>query len=159
MASGKTTIARLLADQLAYEFIDTDQLIEERCGQTIAEIFREKGETGFRALEAGVAHELGRKKGLVIATGGGLVLYPANVAALRARGRIFCLVATPEAIMARASRDMSVRPLLAGSNPRERIMTLMKEREKAYMEFTQVETTGKTPDEVVRNLLEHLDGY
>jgi len=158
MATGKTTIGRLLAGQLGYEFVDTDHLIEDRCGQTIAEIFREKGETAFRAMEADIARELGDKEGLVIATGGGLVLYPANVAALKSQGRIFCLLATPEAIMARVSRDASVRPLLEGPNPMERIMGLMKDREKTYMHFTQVETTGKTPDEVVRILLAHLDG-
>jgi len=158
MASGKTTIGRLLAGRLGYEFVDTDHLIEDRCDQTIAEIFREKGETAFRTMEADVARELGDKEGLVIATGGGLVLYPANVAALRIQGRIFCLVATPEVIMARASRDASVRPLLAGPNPKERIMELMKDRAKTYMGFTQVETTGKTPDEVVGILLAHLDG-
>ena len=156
MATGKTTIGRLLARQLGYEFIDTDYLIEDRCGQTIAEIFREKGETVFRAMEADVARELGDKVGLVIATGGGLVLDPANVTALKKQGRIFCLVATPEAILDRASRDAVVRPLLADSSPMEQITELMKAREKAYLHFTQVETAGKTPDEVVRILLSHF---
>ncbi|RLC17735.1 MAG: bifunctional shikimate kinase/shikimate dehydrogenase, partial [Deltaproteobacteria bacterium] len=119
------------------------------------EIFREKGETVFRAMEADVSRELGDKAGLVIATGGGLVLDPANVAALRSQGRIFCLVATPGAIMDRVFRDAAARPLLTGSNPMERITELMRDREKAYLHFTQVETTGKTPDEVVRILLSH----
>lgn len=153
MATGKTTIGRLLAGELGYKFVDTDHLIEDRCGQTIAEIFREKGEAVFRAMEADIARELGDKEGFVIATGGGLVLDPASVAALRSRGRIFCLVATPEAIMDRASRDAVVRPLLAGPNPMERITERMKDREKAYIHFIQLETTGKTPDEVVRILL------
>ena len=156
MATGKTSIGRLLAGQLGYEFVDTDHLIEDRCGQTIADIFQEKGETVFRSMEADVARELGGKEGLVIATGGGLVLDPANVAAIKSQGRIFCLVATSEAIMDRASRDTAARPLLVGTNPMERIMKLMKEREKAYMHFTQVDTTGKTPDEVVGILLAHL---
>jgi shikimate kinase len=153
MATGKTTIGRLLAGELGYEFIDTDHLIEDRCGQTIAEIFREKGEAVFRTMEADVARELGGKEGLVIATGGGLILDPANVAALKRQGRIFCLVATPEAILERASRDAVVRPLIEDPTPLERIKELMKDREKAYMHFTQVESTGKTADEVVRILL------
>jgi shikimate kinase len=156
MATGKTTIGRLLAGKLGYAFVDTDHLIEDRCGQTVAEIFQVKGETVFRSMEADVARELGRKVGLVIATGGGLVLDPANVAALKNRGRIFCLTATPEAIMDRASRYAAVRPLLVGTNPMRRIVALMKEREKAYMRFTQVNTTGKTPDEVVGILLAYL---
>lgn len=153
MASGKTTIGKRLAGLLGYLFVDTDRLIEQRCGQTIADIFRDKGEAVFRRMEAEIAQELGRKKGLVIATGGGLILDPVNVAALERQGRIFCLVATPETIMDRASRDATVRPLLAGPNPRARIAELIKERQKDYMQFTQLQTTGKTPDEVLRTLL------
>ena len=89
MATGKTTIGRLLAGALDYEFVDTDHLIQDRCGQTIADLFREKGEAVFRRMEADVARELGRKEGLVIATGGGLVLDPANVEALENRGADF----------------------------------------------------------------------
>ncbi|MDC3237202.1 shikimate kinase [bacterium] len=156
MATGKTTIGKLLAGQLGYEFVDTDHLIENRCGQTVAEIFQEKGETVFRAMETEVARELGEKEGLVIATGGGLVLNPVNVTALEIQGRIFCMVATPGDILKRASRDTAVRPLLQGKNPEERITELMQARKEAYSHFAQVETTGKTPDEVTAMLLFRL---
>jgi len=153
MATGKTTIGRLISEQLDYEFVDTDLLIENRYGQKITEIFREKGEAVFRTMEMDVARELGRKERLVIATGGGLVLNPINVAALNKQGLIFCLVATPEDILERASCDGAVRPLIEGPNPMERITKLMKEREGVYRHFTQVETTGKSPEEVVEMLL------
>jgi shikimate kinase len=156
MATGKSTIGRLLAGELGYEFIDTDHLIEDRRGQTIAEIFREKGEAFFRAMEADLAGELGDKEGLVIATGGGMLLDPANVAALERRGRIFCLSASPETILDRVSRDPTVRPLLTSPDPLARITELMQAREAAYLRFTRLETSGKSPQEVVGMLLAQL---
>jgi shikimate kinase len=107
-------------------------------------------------METDIARELGKKQGLVIATGGGLVLNPINVAALEKRGRIFCLVASPEEILERVSRDNVVRPLIEDPTPMKRITELMKGREEVYGHFTQVETTGKTPDELVGILLSHL---
>jgi shikimate kinase len=107
-------------------------------------------------METDIARELGKKEGLVIATGGGLVLNPVNVTALEKQGRIFCLVASPEEILARVSRDKVVRPLIQDPTPMKRITELMKAREGVYGRFTQVETTGKTPDELVGVLLSHL---
>lgn len=156
MATGKTTIGKRLATRLGYTFVDTDRMIEDRCGQTIADIFHEKGEDAFRSMETDIAQELGEKEGLVIATGGGLVLNPINVTALEKRGRIFCLVAGPEDILARASRDKVVRPLIDDPAPMKRIKELLNDREEVYRHFTQVETTGKTPDELVGILLSHL---
>jgi shikimate kinase len=156
MATGKTTIGKLLAGQLGYDFVDTDHLIEDRCGQTVAEIFQKKGETVFRNLETDIARELGEMEGLVIATGGGMLLNPVNVSALEIQGRIFCLVARPKDIVKRASHDTVVRPLIQGTNPEERITELMLERDAVYSHFTQVETTGKTPEEVVAVLLSQI---
>ena len=82
MGTGKTTIGRLVAEKLNYEFIDTDQLIEEQIGCTIAEFFRVKGEAAFRKLEAELAQELSHREGLVISTGGRMMLDPVNAAAL-----------------------------------------------------------------------------
>jgi shikimate kinase len=70
MATGKTTVGKGLAEQLGYAFVDTDELIAERSGQTVAEIFREKGEAAFRRMEAENARELGEKDGLFGSTGG-----------------------------------------------------------------------------------------
>ena len=154
MATGKTTVGKMLAEQLKYEFVDTDDLIVERCGQTVAEIFREKGEAAFRRMESEIAQELGEKEGFVVSTGGRLMLDPANAAALSRRGRVFCLVATPEDILQRVERDTQVRrPLLEVSNPIERIVDLMQQREDDYGRFPQMVTSQKTPDEVTRNMV------
>jgi shikimate kinase/3-dehydroquinate synthase len=153
MATGKTTVGRLLADHLGYAFVDTDQLIEARCGRSIAELFRERGEAAFRALEADIARELGARDGLVVSTGGRLMLDPDNAAALSRNGRVFCLVATPEEIMDRVTLDTRhKRPLLEVPNPMERIVELLGARKDQYGRFPQLLTSDKTAEEVTTYL-------
>ncbi len=154
MATGKTTVGKQLAAQLGYVFVDTDELIAERSGQSVAEIFREKGEAAFRRMESEIAQELGEKEGLVISTGGGLMLNPVNATALGRRGRVFCLVATPEEILQRVESDAHVRrPLLEVPDPIERIVELLQQREEDYGRFPQMVTSARTPGEVARNLV------
>lgn len=155
MATGKTTVGKLLADQLDYEFVDTDELIMERSGQSVAEIFREKGEASFREMEAAVARELGEKEGLVVSTGGRFMLDPDNAAALGKSGRVFCLLAAPEDILNRVTKDKHVkRPLLDVPNPMARIVELLEQREEDYSQFVQLETSASTPDEVTRKIID-----
>ncbi len=100
MGTGKSTVGRLLAGRMGREFVDTDDLIAQRDGRSIADIFNDDGETHFRDLEAQVAAELAERRGLVIATGGRLMLDPDNAAALGATGPVFCLSAEPAVIVA-----------------------------------------------------------
>lgn len=153
MGTGKTTVGRLLADQLGYRFVDTDVLIEERHGP-IPGIFATQGEEGFRAIERGVAAELAAQTGLVVSTGGRMMLDPANVRALSAGGRVFCLVATPEEVFERVTGDTSgvERPLLEVPDPRQRIVELMSEREPGYRRFPQLVTDARTPGAVAQDL-------
>ena len=154
MGTGKTTVGKLLAAQLGYAFVDTDQVIEAQAGRSIPSIFAELGEAAFRQIERDVASQLAARDGLIISTGGGMMLDPANVAALSHTGRIFCLVATPEEILSRIQTDdQHVRPLLQGPNPSERITELLSQREQAYGRFQQIHTTGKQPNEVAHDLL------
>ncbi len=154
MGCGKTTVGGLLARKLNYDFIDTDQLIEARSAMTVQEIFTTKGEKSFRDMESALARELGGAEGLVISTGGGLMLNPENAAALSANGRIFCLVATPEEILKRISPDRNNRrPLLETADPLTKIIELIKAREKCYSQFIQINTSDKTPREVTEHLL------
>jgi shikimate kinase len=156
MGTGKTTVGRLMAQRLNYEFIDTDRLIEERIGCTIAEFFCHQGEAAFRKLEGELAQELSKCRGLVISTGGRMMLDRANAAALGKTGRVFCLVATPEEILQRVSMDKNERPLLQGPDPLEKIVALLQEREPGYRAFTQIQTGAKTPAAIVDELLNSL---
>jgi shikimate kinase / 3-dehydroquinate synthase len=154
MGTGKTTVGQLLARQLGYDFVDTDVLIEQRTGKTIPEIFEQMGEAAFRKMEADLARELANRQGVVISTGGRLMLDPDNAAALARTGRVFCLVATPEEILDRVTKDSDhERPLLEVSDPMERIVELMRDRKADYGRFAQMQTSRKSPDMVSRNLI------
>jgi shikimate kinase len=157
MGTGKTTVGTLLAKRLQYRFVDTDQLIEQRCGMTVHEVFRTRGEQVFRDMEAETARELGGGEGVVISTGGRLMLDPANAQALTAKGRVFCLVATPEEILHRVSADNGgKRPLLDSANPLARVVELLEERRGGYAQFTQITTSGRSPQQIVSQILEIL---
>ncbi len=153
MGTGKTTVGRLLAAELGFEFVDTDVLIEQRHGP-IPAIFADQGEQAFRDIERGIAAELASRTGLVISTGGRMMLDPANVRALSANGRVFCLVATPEEVFDRVTNDPSRvdRPLLRVPDPRQRIVELMTERDPEYRRFPQLITDQLTPEAVARDL-------
>jgi len=153
MGTGKTTVGRLVAEHPGREFVDTDLVIEERHGP-IQEIFERRGESGFRDIERGLAAELGQRKGLVIATGGRMLLDPENLRVLRENGRIYCLVATPEEIYRRVAGDSShvSRPLLDGEDPKQRIIELLDERRPDYARFTQLMTDQVEPDVIAQEL-------
>ena len=153
MGTGKSTVGRLLADRFGFDFVDTDQLIEERHG-SIRTIFAEQGEAAFRALERELAAELAERSQVVIATGGRLMLDPENIASLGAGGRVFCLVADPGEIERRivAEADTIERPLLAAADPRARINELLAERRSGYARFTQVATDGRTPEDIAAEI-------
>lgn len=109
MGCGKTTCANLLSKKLNRPVVDTDTLIVERENRSISDIFAAEGEKYFRDLETAVAHEIGQNSGLIIATGGGLLLREENVAALRKNGVVFWLKRDPASTF--ASESMDGRPL------------------------------------------------
>lgn len=148
MGTGKTTVGRLLAERLGMAFVDTDELIVARDGRAISDIFEQEGELFFRDLEGEVAAELAGRQGLVIATGGRLMLDRENAAVLGRTGHVFCLRAAPEVILARLAPDGDRRPLIKGDDPEGRVRELLRVRAPLYGRFRPVETTGKSPEEV-----------
>src|SRR5882762_1142692 len=124
MGTGKTSVARLVADQLRFSFLDTDQLIEERAGKSIRDIFAQEGEAAFREYERSMVTELSARKNTVIAAGGGLVVNEENLASLKRHALVVCLWASPEAIWERV-RNQTHRPLLNDPDPLARIRQLL----------------------------------
>jgi shikimate kinase len=155
MGTGKTTVGRELAFKLGMGFVDTDELIESRHGP-IAVIFEEQGEAAFREMERAIASELGQRRGLVVATGGRMILDPVGYTELSRYGRIFCLVATPDEIYRRVTIDplRQDRPLLKVDDPRERIIELMAERQDDYARFPQVFTDNRDPGAIADEVAE-----
>ena len=154
MGTGKTTVGKRVAEILGYEFLDTDVEIMSRNNCTIAEIFENQGEVAFRKMESDLARDLAHRQGLVISTGGKMMLDKANKDVLEKSGMVFCLVADPVEIMARVSRDSGVeRPLLKKANGMETLIHLLSERKRGYGQYLQVDTTLKSPDGVAQTLM------
>lgn len=153
MATGKTTIGKILAEELQLQFVDTDETIVSRQGLTIPEIFEHFGEEAFRKMETAIARELAGQEGLVVSTGGRMMLDPVNVTLLMQSGCVFCLTATAEEILSRLQKDtQNRRPLLAVADPKKKIMQLLEERKRGYQRFQKVTTSGKTPREVAEEI-------
>jgi shikimate kinase len=131
MGAGKTTVGKLLSEQLNYRFIDTDVLVEACAKQSITQIFAESGETGFRQIEHQVLAEVSAYTYLVIATGGGIVLELANWAHLR-DGIIIWLDVPIEQLYARLRSSYQPRPLLATSDPLATLNHIYAQRQKLY---------------------------
>jgi shikimate kinase / 3-dehydroquinate synthase len=152
MASGKSRIGRLIAERLQRDFIDTDQMISEKAGKTVSEIFAELGESAFRKMEVEVVEELSTRKNLVVALGGGALTQAQIPPLLRKSGMLVRLWATPEVLSERIGRR-NTRPLLAGLSPEDRlakITAMLEEREKYYQlaDFS-VESSNQYPEDHV----------
>ncbi|WP_160078255.1 shikimate kinase AroK [Pseudomonas sp. 8AS] len=158
MGAGKSTIGRLLAKELKLHFKDSDKEIEQRTGADIPWIFDVEGEQGFREREQSMVAELCELSGVVIATGGGVVLRPENRQALRAGGRVIYLHASVEQQLDRTSRDRN-RPLLRNSDPAKVLASLMQIRDPLYREIADViiETDERPPRMVVQEIIDRLD--
>ncbi len=137
MGAGKTTIGRNLARLLQREFVDLDAEIEARCGADIPWIFDVEGEQGFRDRESALLQEVSARRGLVVATGGGIVLRAENRLLLKAHGQVVYLSVAPGELYERTQHDLH-RPLLQVPNRREVIERLVAERDPLYREVASL---------------------
>ena len=138
--SGKSAVGRILAEKTGRSLADTDQLITEKAGKPIPDIFRENGEPAFRDLESEIIRALSKQGGQIISTGGGAVLRPENVTALRQNGRLFWLDRDPEALVPTDDRPLA--------DTAEKMKQLYRVREPVYRAAADeiIPVTG-TPEE------------
>jgi shikimate kinase len=131
MGAGKSAVGRSVAEQLGFEFVDTDELIERRVGKSISQIFAQEGEAHFRELEHSIVDQLQPTSRLVISTGGGLPTRQENIDSLKTHALIVCLWASAEKIWERV-RHQGHRPLLQTPDPFAKIQELLAARAPFY---------------------------
>lgn len=158
MATGKTSVGKKLAEELGRDFIDTDRMVEQKTGLKTRQIFDQFGEPYFRERESEAVAGLSLypEGSLVVSTGGGVLLREENRVILKKNGLLVLLTADPETIINR-SGNIEDRPLLDEPNPAGKIRDLLGKREKFYSDCDlQIDTTGKTIMQVVREVAEKI---
>ena len=157
MGAGKTVVGKALAEQLNKEFIELDELIVQRAGKPITQIFAEDGEIAFRELEIAVTKDVARKHDQVIATGGGIILNRINIDRLRQNGIIVYLTVTPLEILKRVAGDEG-RPLLNTPDKEKQIKELLASRRPLYEGAADIKinTTGRSIKVIVNEIAETI---
>jgi shikimate kinase len=160
--TGKSAVARELAQKIGYAWTDADELIETQAGKSITAIFADDGEAAFRDLESTVVAALVRQQDRVVALGGGAVLRDENRAAIRAAGPVVWLTASVDTILSRIAADettASRRPPLTSDGGRTEVESLLAARTPLYGECATltVDTEGKTPTQIADEILSRMD--
>ncbi len=154
MGTGKTTVGMIVAERLGMTFVDMDAVIEQRAGKDISRIFADDGEQHFRSIERELVKELSGRQGLVIGTGGGIVLNSDNVHDYGQTGLLVCLSASPSVILERVSTETH-RPLLEDGEKGKRILEILAARKELYGAIPhQIDTTDMEQSQVVTEVEE-----
>jgi shikimate kinase len=156
--AGKSTVARVLALTLGWDWIDADVEIELRAGKSIAAIFADDGEGAFRDLESLVVADLCLRQRHVLAVGGGAVLRPENRQALRRAGFVAWLRVSAETVLARLAADPATaarRPNLTAAGGEAEVRQLIEARQPIYDEAADcsIVTDGKSPERIAAEIL------
>ena len=160
MGVGKSTVGRLAATALGRPFLDLDDLIVERSGTSIPDLFAQRGEPAFRELETASLCEAQTLSDSVLSVGGGVPCRAANVPLLRAMGCLALLTALPITILSRV-QPVESRPMLAGAaDPLQRIEELLSAR-RTYYEIADfaIATDGRTPDECAADVVDRFRAW
>lgn len=152
-----------MAHRLGLPFFDTDDMIMEAAGCSVADIVSREGWEGFRGRESGaladaVARSGGRGTGAVISTGGGMILREKNREHMRAAGIVFYLATPVECLYSRLARNINadLRPSLTGEDPLTEIIRVLKEREPLYMEAAHHRIDGSAPCDTIAGIITSL---
>lgn len=150
MGSGKTSVGNLAAHVLGVGFVDTDASIEKASGATVAQVWENSGEAGFRQLESEAMEAAESIESAIVATGGGAVVSPQNRGILQTTGSVVWLQASPEVALARL-REGTARPLLTTDDPLGEYRRILKLRLGSYVEVAdyEIDTDALSLDEVV----------
>ena len=159
MGSGKSTVGKIISDELFLNFFDTDEEIENRTGASIDWIFDLEGEEGFRKRETGILEEMVQKNSVVLSTGGGIILSENNRELLSSRGTVFYL-ATPISVQLERTAKDKDRPLLKNGDPGQILKELHEKRKDLYESVSDhiVETEDKSSQEVASEIINLVKG-
>ncbi len=135
--TGKTSLGRAIAIQLKKDFVDTDDLIVEKSGMNIPEIFSLQGEEVFRDIESGILKEISERKDLIVSTGGGIIEKEENRRLIKKTGHCIYLKADTDTIFSRISEDKN-RPALTTSTGKDEIKVMLDKRNHWYEELAQL---------------------
>jgi len=157
MGSGKTEIGKRLADLAGLDFIDTDTMVEERCGRNIADIFESTGEAAFRELERSAVRDALNQKRSVIALGGGALVDVSTADLAAIKGTVAWLFADPKTLTERASNGR--RPLLDSEEPLQRMKAILKKRFDSYVRCADIvlSTTNRTAEDTARKIFDEAN--
>ena len=154
MGSGKSTVGRLVADQLGWRFVDFDETIEAEAGVSIPDMFSTRGEGHFRSVEQRVADKLLTLERVVLGSGGGWAAKPGRLDELPVGTETFWLRVTAEEALRRVDQQGGNRPLLAGSDALETATRLVEERAPRYARADwAVDTTSVSVEDVTAQIL------
>ena len=154
MGSGKSTVGKIISDEMFLSFYDTDEEIESRTGASIDWIFDLEGEAGFRKRESDILNEMVEKNSIVLSTGGGIILSDNNRELLSSRGTVFYLSTPILTQVERTAKDKD-RPLLKDGDPKEILTKLHNEREALYEMVSDhvVDTENKSSSDVASEII------
>jgi len=154
MGSGKSTVGKIISNELFLGFFDTDDEIEMRTGASIDWIFDLEGESGFRKRESEILTEMVEKNSIVLSTGGGIILDSSNRELLSSRGTVFYL-STPISVQVERTAKDKDRPLLKNGDPEKILSKLHDERQELYKSVSDhiIETENKSSQEVASEII------
>lgn len=158
MGTGKTSVGRALAERLSLPFVDSDTLVEQQEGRTVAEIFATDGESYFRSAEKRALATALAIPGAVVASGGGAIVDPDNLREMKAAAPVVCLTASAEVIERRTRAQGATRPLLAEPDPTARIAQLLEQRRDAYAQADlEIDTSNRGLEELVDEIAAYIE--